>query len=77
MIESVFELAENEGVYSEPAAAASIAALKKLVKNGTIDESDNAVCMMTGHGLKDPSSTMKTIDVPVIDPDLEALKDVM
>ncbi len=77
IVESVFELAENEGVYSEPAAATPIAALKKLRKNGTMDESDTVVCIITGHGLKDTRSVAKTTSPPVIEPNLEALLDIV
>jgi threonine synthase len=77
ILESVFELAENEGIYAEPAAATPVAALKKLLGSGVVNPSDVVVCLVTGHGLKDPKSVMKTIDVPVIEPNLEALARVM
>lgn len=48
-------LARLEGIFVEPASAASIAGLKKLRQKGTIDASDLTVCVTTGHGLKDPS----------------------
>jgi len=58
-------LAEKEGVFAEPASAASIAGLLKLIKQdyfkkflSTIDHRLSAklriVCILTGHGLKDP-----------------------
>ena len=49
------ELATLEGIFVEPASAASIAGLKKLRGRGTIDASETVVCVTTGHGLKDPS----------------------
>ena len=49
------ELATLEGIFVEPASAASIAGLKKLREKGTIDKSETVVCVTTGHGLKDPS----------------------
>ena len=49
------ELATLEGIFVEPASAASIAGLKKLRGRGTIDSSETVVCVTTGHGLKDPS----------------------
>jgi threonine synthase len=73
IIESVFDLAKNEGIYSEPAAAAAFAGFKKLASNNTISVSDTAVCIITGHGLKDPDSVAKNIEVPIIEPDLEEL----
>jgi threonine synthase len=49
------ELATLEGIFVEPASAASIAGLKKLRAKGTVDTSETVVCVTTGHGLKDPS----------------------
>jgi len=49
------ELASLEGIFVEPASAASIAGLTKLRANGTVDPSETVVCVTTGHGLKDPS----------------------
>lgn len=47
-------LACKEGLFVEPASAASIAGLKKLVQNGKIKEDERIVCITTGNGLKDP-----------------------
>ncbi len=49
------ELATLEGMFVEPASAASIAGLKKLHEGGKVDTSETIVCVTTGHGLKDPS----------------------
>ncbi len=48
-------LAAKEGIFVEPASAASIAGLRKIRESGDIDRSDLVVCVTTGHGLKDPS----------------------
>ncbi len=48
-------LASKEGVFVEPASAASIAGLTKSLRAGQLDRSDLIVCVTTGHGLKDPS----------------------
>jgi threonine synthase len=77
IIESVFEMAEHEGIYAEPAAATPYAALKKLIEDNSIDKSENVVCIVTGHGLKDPMSIVKTIDVPVIEPNMEAVAQII
>ena len=50
-------LAQNEGVFVEPASAAPIAGLMKVVSEpgeGSLSENDIVVCTVTGHGLKDP-----------------------
>jgi threonine synthase len=55
ILEAQKTLASKEGIFVEPASAASIAGLKKLRDSGEIDRSDLIVCVTTGHGLKDPS----------------------
>jgi len=49
------DLASKEGIFIEPASAASIAGLRKSREAGRVDRSDLVVCVTTGHGLKDPS----------------------
>ncbi len=57
-------LAMTEGIFAEPAAAASIAGLNKLINNGYIDEDDRVVCVITGAGLKDVKSALKNCKNP-------------
>ena len=47
-------LAEQEGIFAEPASAAPIAALRKYSRAKLVNPSDVVVCVVTGHGLKDP-----------------------
>lgn len=47
-------LAEQEGVFAEPASAASVAGVLKLATAGEVKPTDRIVCVLTGHGLKDP-----------------------
>jgi threonine synthase len=70
-------LAEKEGVFVEPASAASVAGLIKLNKQNyfnerrtTNDERRNIqiVCVLTGHGLKDPDRVIKTVNEPKVMP---------
>jgi threonine synthase len=64
-------LAEREGVFCEPASAASVAG---AVKAG-IPVGSTVVCVLTGHGLKDPDVAIGQIAVPaVVDADLEAVR---
>ncbi len=51
-------LAEREGVFAEPASAASIAGLLKLSGAGAIDNTGCYVAVITGHGLKDPGAAL-------------------
>ncbi|MDQ6650203.1 MAG: threonine synthase [Actinomycetota bacterium] len=47
-------LAREEGVFVEPASAASVAGLLQARAAGTMDKGVRVVCTVTGHGLKDP-----------------------
>jgi threonine synthase len=47
-------LAAREGVFVEPASAASVAGLLKKHKEGLLDPGQTVVCTVTGNGLKDP-----------------------
>lgn len=73
-------LAAKEGVFAEPASAASIAGLLKLIKRGYFNAASakrrkiRIVCILTGHGLKDPERAIKTIKPPkVIRADLKTI----
>jgi len=58
-------LSRLEGLFVEPASASSIAGLKKLLENGTIDKDERIVCVTTGHGLKDPDTAIKMSEKPL------------
>jgi len=58
-------LATKEGILAEPAGAASVAGLMKLIENKSADKGDSAVCVVTGSGLKDIESTMKICQKPI------------
>ncbi len=51
-------LAKEEGVFCEPASAASVAGLTKDSQAGRLPEGATVVCTLTGHGLKDPDSAV-------------------
>jgi len=56
-------LAGTEGVFVEPASAASIAGVIKLVEQDFFPAEDGViVCTVTGHGLKDPDNAIKQAD---------------
>ncbi|MCM8757518.1 MAG: threonine synthase [Candidatus Omnitrophica bacterium] len=65
-------LAEKEGIFVEPASAASVAGLIKLTKKGYFKKFKKykppirIVCILTGHGLKDPDRAIKSIKKPKI-----------
>jgi len=52
-------LAQKEGVFCEPASAASLGGAMRDIKNGKIPEGSTIVCTLTGNGLKDPDTAIK------------------
>ena len=62
-------VARAEGVFVEPASAASIAGLLKAIEDGLVARGSTVVCTVTGNGLKDPDTALKgmpaVIPVPV------------
>ncbi len=67
-------LAEKEGVFVEPASAASIAGLLKLSRKGYFKRPAKIVCILTGHGLKDPDRAISSVKKPkIIKPDLNLI----
>jgi threonine synthase len=68
------DLARKEGIGVEPASAASVAGVRKLVKEGLIDRNERIVCVVTGHLLKDPDTVIKQCEPPIeINADLPSL----
>jgi threonine synthase len=55
-------LASVEGVFCEPASAASVAGVIKKANEGFFKEKCTIVCVLTGHGLKDPTRAQKISD---------------
>jgi threonine synthase len=53
-----FDLVAREGLFAEPASAASVAGLLLLYRTGRLERGRVAVCVLTGHGLKDPETAM-------------------
>lgn len=63
ILEAYQLLAKTEGVFAEPASCASIAGLRKQLDSGEIKKGAQVVCVLTGNGLKDPTTAMNTISV--------------
>ncbi len=51
-------LAQKEGVFCEPASAASLGGAMRDIKSGKIAEGATVVCTLTGNGLKDPDTAI-------------------
>lgn len=64
-------LASLEGLFVEPASAASAAGVIKLNQQGYFKKGSMIVCVLTGHGLKDPDRALQTATEPIIVPATE------
>jgi threonine synthase len=67
-------LARLEGIFCEPASAASLAALERAVAEGAVAPGTHVVCVLTGNGLKDPGAVEAAL-TPIVEilPDVSAL----
>ncbi|MEE8509435.1 MAG: threonine synthase [candidate division NC10 bacterium] len=72
------QVAQLEGVYCEPASAAAVAGLIKYCRQGKIPHGARVVCILTGHGLKDPETAL-TLAPPLqaVEANLEAVVQAM
>jgi len=79
-------LASIEGVFVEPASAASIAGIAKLVREGYfqreiaagLPEDASVVCILTGHGLKDPDRAIASAAEPIeVEADAEKVAEML
>jgi threonine synthase len=71
-------LARLEGVFCEPASAASVTGVRKLAAKGFFKEPATVVCILTGHGLKDPDRAIKMATQPMtVPPTMDALLKVL
>ncbi|MDG9704100.1 threonine synthase [Streptomyces sp. DH37] len=61
-------LAAQEGVFVEPASAASVAGLLKAAEQGKVDPGQRIVCTVTGNGLKDPDWAVQGAPQPIVVP---------
>lgn len=75
IIEAYKLVSRLEGVFCEPASAASVAGLTRLAASGGVPKGSTVVCVLTGNGLKDPDCAMKTstVDLEPIEAKLDVL----
>ncbi|KUJ91216.1 MAG: threonine synthase [Thermoanaerobacter thermocopriae] len=78
ILEAYALLAKSEGIFAEPASAASIAGVIKKYKEGFFKEGESVVCVLTGNGLKDPDTAVKLGgEIKTIEANLKALEEVL
>jgi threonine synthase len=72
------DIARLEGVFCEPASAAAVAGVRKLAGEGRLHRSETVVCVLTGHGLKDPDAVQaQEGSVAAVAPDVDAIRAAM
>jgi len=64
ILQAYAAVAATEGVFCEPASAASVAGVMKLIKQGGLREGETVVCTLTGHGLKDADTAISVSAQP-------------
>jgi len=71
-------LAAEEGVFCEPSSATSVAGLARAVRDGRVAAGSRVVCVLTGHGLKDPETALASSQaVAEVAADLDALESAL
>ena len=75
ILDAYQSLAQREGLFVEPASAASVAGMRKLVRLGQLDlRGKTVVCILTGNGLKDPDRAKMYGDAAHVDPDVTSVE---
>jgi threonine synthase len=71
-------MASKEGIFGEPASAASLAGLTKMVEQGLKLSNKKIVCTVTGTGLKDPGVPVKYVEpFPELPADINAIEQAL
>src|SRR4030081_1611645 len=65
ILSAQIRLANTEGLFAEPASAAPLALLFRLVMEGKIEKDSTTVVVLTGSGLKDPDAALKNVVPPI------------
>jgi threonine synthase len=78
ILSAQIRLANSEGLFAEPASAAPLALLFRLVREGKVQKDSITVVVLTGSGLKDPDAALKNVEPPIeLDGDARTLAKVL
>jgi threonine synthase len=78
ILSAQIRLANSEGLFAEPASAAPLALLFRLVREGRIEKDATTVVVLTGSGLKDPDAALTNVEPPIeLDGDARTLAKVL
>jgi threonine synthase len=73
-----YRLIASEGVFAELASSAPVAGLLQLAAEGRVEKGKTAVCILTGHGLKDPSWAISGAPKPIqVDAQIDAVAEAL
>lgn len=65
IVSAISELARSTGIFGEPAGVTAFAGLRKAVRDGAVGSGEKVVVLMTGSGLKDTDTAMRSVGEPV------------
>jgi len=72
------DIARLEGIFCEPASAAGVAGVRMLARAGRLHRSETVVCVLTGHGLKDPDAVQaEEGSLTPVAPEVDAIRAAM
>ncbi|HJT63466.1 MAG TPA: pyridoxal-phosphate dependent enzyme, partial [Candidatus Limnocylindria bacterium] len=72
------DIARLEGVFCEPASAAGVAGVRQLAASGRLERSATVVCVLTGHGLKDPDTAPGEVGTAEpVEPTAQAIQEAL
>ncbi|MGH2427837.1 MAG: threonine synthase [Candidatus Limnocylindria bacterium] len=75
ILEAQRDVVRLEGVFCEPASAAGVAGVRRLAAEGRIGPDETVVCILTGHGLKDPDAVQaEEGSLTPVAPELDAIR---
>lgn len=75
---AAYRLIASNGIFAEPASAASVAGLLKYGASSGLKPGSVVVCTLTGHGLKDPDTALKNLsNTIVVEPDIKKVLKVL
>jgi len=78
ILSAQIRLASSEGLFAEPASAAPLALLFRLVRDGKVEKDSTTVVVLTGSGLKDPDAALQNVEPPIeLDGDARTLAKVL
>jgi len=78
IIQAIPELARETSVFGEPSGVTPFAALQKAARDNRIRDDEKIVILMSGNGLKDIESAMKSVGSPLaMNPDMKELEKIV